>query len=431
MGKYCSLGKLDKNYIYIAFISSITLGIGFISMYFFKKNSKSGIVEGVEPNKLLKTLSRYLGFDLCYFGELILQRYMKRKEEIKNDELIYKDKKRAKIMDYIFSEFKNKLKNKDILFFLFICLINLIDDFLIIFIKAKKNQGFIIFNEEYNSIEFILLFIISIFIFKMFYYKHQHTSITLIIIMELFRYVIRQYNDNNFSFDYFILQGLRALCDCIFFGYIKALMEYKYFSEYKCCYIFGFVNTPILIVLYLIFSHISFKEENLLCSLEYNGSYYFDNIYSIFKNINFIQVLTFLVYTICNGVYQLFVNKTIGQFTMCHLFIPCQITQLIINIYDSRSDWKLLSTVIISGFFEILFTFVFLELIVLNFLGLNKNVKKNIINRAVEDVEISQIDERRNSDILLNENYSYNPDCEDENNVPSQKKNEGNNIENE
>jgi len=429
MGRYCSIGKIDKNYIYIAIISSITLGIGFISMYFFKDNK--GILKGAEPNKLLKTLSRYLGFSLCYFGELILQRYMKRKEEIKEDELIYKDKKRAKIMDCIFSDFRNKLKSKDILFFLFICLINLIDDFMIIYIKAKKDQGFIIFTEEYNSIEFILLFIISIFIFKMIYYKHQHISIILVILMELFRNVIRQYNDKNFSFDYFIFQAIRALCDCICFGYIKALMEYKFFSEYKCCYIFGFVNTPILIVLYIIFSHISFKEKNLLCSLEYNGSYYFDNFYSIFKNINFIQVFTFLVYTICNGVYQLLVNKTIGQFTMCHLFIPCQITQLTINIYDSRSDWKLLSTVIISGFFEILFTLVFLELIVLNFLGLNKNVKKNIINRAVEDVEISQIEERRNSNILLNENYSYNPDWEDENNVPSQKKNEGNNIENE
>jgi len=96
MGRYCSIGEIDKNYFYIVLTASITLGIGFISMYFFKRNSNSGNVEGVEPNKLLKTLARYLGFDFCYIGELILQKHTKRKEETKNDELIYFEKKSLK-----------------------------------------------------------------------------------------------------------------------------------------------------------------------------------------------------------------------------------------------------------------------------------------------------------------------------------------------
>ena len=277
----------------------------------------------------MKTLARYLGFDFCYIGELILQKHTKRKEETKNDELIYFEKKRSKIMDYIFSDSKNKLKIKDILYLLLICLIILIDDFMIIIIKAKKNQGFIIFNEEYNSIEFFLLFIISIFIFRMRYYQHQHFSIILIIFLEILRYLIKIFNNTNFTFlSVFILQIIRSLSDCIFFGYIKGLMEYKYFSPFKCCYIFGFVNTPIIIFLYLIVSHISFKNTNLLCSLKYNDSYYFDNFYSIFKNINFVQISSFLLYTICNRIYQLLINTTISKYTICHLFMPYQLLPL-------------------------------------------------------------------------------------------------------
>ena len=146
--------------------------------------------------------------------------------------------------------------------------------------------------------------------------------------MEILRYLIRIFKENNFIFSVFILRIIRALCDSIFFGYIKALMEYKYFSPYKFCYIFGFVNTPIIIVLYLIVSHISFKEPNLLCSLSYNDSYYFDNFYSIFKNINFIQISTFLIYTLCHGIYQLLINTTISKYTICHLFMPYQLLPL-------------------------------------------------------------------------------------------------------
>jgi hypothetical protein len=427
MGRYCSLGEIDKNYFYIVLTASITLGIGFISMFLFKRNSNSGIVEGVEANKLLKTLSRYLGFDLCYIGELILRKLIKRKEETKDDQLINIDKKRSKIMDYIFSDSKNKFKFKDILYLILICLIILIDDFMIIIIKAKKNQGFIIFNEEYNSIEFFLLFIISIFIFKMIYYQHQHFSIILIILLEILRYLIKIFNDRNFSFLFsvFILQIIRSLCDAIFFGYIKGLMEYKYFSPFKCCYIFGFINTPIIIFLYLIVSHISFKNPNLLCSLIYNNSYYFDNYYSIFKNINFVQISSFLIYTICNGIYQLLINITIGQFTICHLFMPCQLTQLFINVYESFSNLKLMPMVIISGIFEIIFIFIFLEVIVLNCLELNRNIKKNIKNRAEEDVEISKVEERNNTPILINEDYTYNINVEEEEDNDSSQINNG------
>ena len=418
----CSFGEINKKYFYIVLASMITLGIGFISMFLFKRNSNSGIVEGVEANKLLKTLSRYLGFDLCYFGELIL----KGQETTKDSECYDIEKKNSKIIDFVFSDSKNTFEKKDILFFIFLCLINLIDDFMIIFIKIKKKQGFIIFNEEYNSIEFFFLFIISISIFKIAYYKHQYFSIILIIFLEIFRYIIKLYNDNNLQLSVYLYQILRALCDCIFCGYIKALIRYKYFSPYKCCYIFGFVNTPIIILLYIIVSHISFQDPNLFCSLKYNGSYYFDNFYSIFEKINLIQISTFFLYSICNGVYQILINITIGEFTTCHLFIPCQLTQFIINISDSYSNPKILSIVIISGVFEMIFIFIFLELIVLNCLGLNKNIKKSIRNRADEDYLLSKMSEDNYCEMFTNDSEALNTNYEDENKVSSKMKNEGN-----
>ena len=75
--------------------------------------------------------------------------------------------------------------------------------------------------------------------------------------------------------------------------------------------------------------------------------------------------------------------------------------------------------VIITGIFEIIFIFIFLEIIVLNCLELNRNIKKNIENRAEEDVVISGEDESNNSEILINENYTYNTNFGEEENDSS------------
>ena len=234
MGSYCSFGEIDKNYFYIILVSSITLGTGFLSMYLFKFNSGSGIVEGIEDNKLLKAFSRYLGFDLCYFGELILRKLIKGSKKRNNDDLNNIKKKNSKIIDFIISDPKNKFEKKDILYFILMCLINLIDDFMILFIKIKKGIPFLISTEEYNSIEFFFLFIVSIFLFKVAYYKHQYFSIIIIILLEILRYVIKILS--NYSekplISVLFLQIIRALCDSILYGYIKALIQFKFFFVY-------------------------------------------------------------------------------------------------------------------------------------------------------------------------------------------------------
>jgi hypothetical protein len=64
-----------------------------------------------------------------------------------------------------------------------------------------------------------------------------------------------------------------------------------------------------------------------------------------------------------------------------------------------------------------IFIFIFLEVIVLNCLGLNKNIKKSIINRAYEDYIINEFDDRNNSAVLLNDNYAFSTNIEDDDNV--------------
>ena len=72
------------------------------------------------------------------------------------------------------------------------------NEFLAIYLKIKTNNHFIAIDERYNSIKFIILFISSIFIFKMRYYKHQYVSIIIIIALEIIRYIFKiKYNNNE------------------------------------------------------------------------------------------------------------------------------------------------------------------------------------------------------------------------------------------
>ena len=195
-----------------------------------------------------------------------------------------------------------------------------------------------------------------------------------------------------------LIQLIIAFIDCIFLGYISGLMKYKYFSIFKCCYIFGFINVPITMVIYFIVSYIPCKT--FYCDVEYENKFYFDNIYSLFKGeINPIEIITYIIYSIIQGGFSVLINETINKYTIFHIFFIYQILEFINDVitrfinetpFSNFFIWKSI-LVIGLGLIEILCTLVFLEIIELNFCGLDKNLRKKIMNRALIDSEISLI----------------------------------------
>ena len=155
------------------------------------------------------------------------------------------------------------------------------NEFLAIYLKIKTNNHFIAIDERYNSIKFIILFISSIFIFKMRYYKHQYISIIIIIALEIIRYIFKiKYNNNENegrkinSFEELLFQLLRALLDSVFIGYSKILMELKFLSPFKVTYIFGLQTLLIIIIIYIILSYITVDDNKSYCYVKYNNDCY-------------------------------------------------------------------------------------------------------------------------------------------------------------
>lgn len=346
-------------------------------------------------NALLKSFLKYLGFSLFIIGEIIRKK-LSRKEKESETNILSMNNTIKKNLGQNKNDEKYKINRLDIIFMSCISIALLLNEFLAIAIKSIYDLPTIQIDEIYNTIEFTFLFFTSYLIFKLRYYKHQYLSIIIIIILEILRIIIKKKDMNTIKNAG--LQVIRAFIDSIFIGYSKALMEYKYFSPYKALYIFGFINVVILLVISIIVSFIPVGDSSF-CQIMYEGKCYFDNIGSIFNGFSFVQFIGLFLYMISASGIQLLFNFIANNYTICHIF-PYYIVYEFskIFIYDSID----LILLIIFCIIEFLIAFIFLEIIVLNFCGLDKYVKVNIEKRARLDTII--VDDKGSFDI--NEEYS-------------------------
>ena len=120
-------------------------------------------------------------------------------------------------------------------------------------------------------------------------------------------------------------------------------------------------------------------------SLLYNQRFYFDNIYSLFERYNFLELIGFFITNIDYPINIALFNIILQNFTICHIFMPFQLNDFFRNLETYTSNNIILFLMIIIGTLELFVTLVFLEIIELNFCGLNKNIKKNIQIKELED----------------------------------------------
>lgn len=346
-------------------------------------------------NALLKSFLKYLGFSLFIIGEIIRKK-LSRKEKESETNILSMNNTIKKNLGQNKNDEKYKINRLDIIFMSCISIALLLNEFLAIAIKSIYGLDTIHIDEIYNTIEFTFLFFTSYLIFKLRYYKHQYLSIIIIIILEILRIIIKKKDMNTIKNAG--LQVIRAFIDSIFIGYSKALMEYKYFSPYKALYIFGFINVVILLVISIIVSFIPVGDSSF-CQIMHEGKCYFDNIGSIFNEFSFVQFIGLFLYMISASGIQLLFNFIANNYTICHIF-PYYIVYNFSGIF--KYDSIVLILLIIFCIIEFLIAFIFLEIIVLNFCGLEEYVKVNIEKRARLDTII--VDDKGSFDI--NEEYS-------------------------
>jgi hypothetical protein len=193
----------------------------------------------------------------------------------------------------------------------------------------------------------------------------------------------------NIIYEFYILllEFLSIIIESICFGYLKGLMEYKFWSPYKCCFVIGLINTPVILIIYFIVSYVPCNFE-FLC----DDKKHFDNIIDAFRNLETKEYFLLTIYSILLGVHGVLNNRIINKFTFYHLLVPLQLYYFIDNLIEKITNLDEEEDSTFEFVFEITFFltelfmyFIFIEIIELNFCGLNRNVKKNIQLRATND----------------------------------------------
>ena len=364
MGKYISCRKIDKKCFFIL----ISLGIYALVVYIVKIFLPDDLKVRFESNVMMIQLINYIILCFCIIPEIIIKK-MGASKQNKNHHI------------------NNNLSFKNIMIIIFTLILLLIFDFFEMnFRKFKDNEQF--YLTKFYSIFFLTTFIISIFIFNISYYKHQYIPIIIIILLGIIRYIIIIISKkDNFTIKQFFgelfINIIYNICKSFSFGFIKIIMDKIYFSPFKICYLIGFINGFIVLMIYFMLLNVSRDKESSSFSIEYNKKYYYDNILSVFNDYSLGELLLFIYSYSYYPIAFLLFNITIQNYTIGHIFLPYQINAFISNAEEKFNNNAYPKLIILSIY--IFMTLVFLEIIELKFWGLNKNTKRNIEIRAIED----------------------------------------------
>jgi len=392
MKKCISFGYFNKEYFIIFIIFLITSAIEFLLIIYIDKltNNKAKI----RTNKLLSPSLTYIGQFLCFIPLIISKKYNRKKSfySNKNNKSINQSSIEIK---YIYNN-SEKITCKSKILIIIVCILLLVNDLINILINHLIKNGSISFNQSFYFMEYLLIFLISKYIFKLNYYKHQNYSIIFIILFGLLKYLAKLYSETYLEYKYkevilvLFLQIVHACIDSYIIGNIKILMESKYLSPYLICSTIGLINGLIINIFYFIVTY--FPCYNKLCDLEYNNKYYFDNIYSAFNNLSSIE-LFLNIYTIFeSGIYLILIYIIVNDFTICHIFLFYQVAEFadtFVEINNSDKNIFVICIMIVGGIFEIFIVLILLEIIELRCCGLNYNTKRNIKERALIEINLS------------------------------------------
>ena len=200
-------------------------------------------------------------------------------------------------------------------------------------------------------------------------YRHHYLSMVLIIIagvsIDLFLGNLQL--DMTTQLGLFFLRVLRESMYSLSSVVDNYIMEKKFISEYVILLADG-ISTVILFLIFVIF--------------DYNY-FHIDKYDEYFEKFNFIELLIIFGEIITQFFLNLFLLITNKINTPCHCFIVFVFGHIAYYV-----DFSEKSSVVICGLILILFlSFIFNEIIELNFLGLSFNTKRNIMKRVTKESE--------------------------------------------
>ena len=196
---------------------------------------------------------------------------------------------------------------------------------------------------------------------------------------------------------------------------IKVLMQYKYYSPIKLLIIYGIIGTIITTIIGIISTFIECNKfySSLalkICKIKDNTDItYLENFKIWWKDeiniTNITNIILLIIGIIMNFLYRLFYFLTIKYLTAIHIIFSFIFYSYILGWIGNLIKNNNKNTAFIYVFILIMHLIIsfglliYLEIIELDFCNLNYNLKKNIIERSIQDYELENDNDNEEDDL--------------------------------
>ena len=208
-------------------------------------------------------------------------------------------------------------------------------------------------------------------------YRHQIASFIIFFVLDIAFIIIIAFDD---LLEYNLMQLIFIFVSNLFFSfeitYEKKILNNKDISFYKLCIYLGIFSFIFNIIASIITTIVEF---NLNVDDKYK--IYFFNYKNYLEEVDdhvLVEIILIFVFVILNGVYNILQLLTIKYLTQSHVLI----TYIMLAIYYSiLTKFQEIETTSLTLIFSFVFyivgffvLFIFLEIILLNFCGINKDI---------------------------------------------------------
>ena len=224
-----------------------------------------------------------------------------------------------------------------------------------------------------EALEIIFMVIVSKLLLKMEFYIHHYIGLFIFLVLSLIIDIL--FNLTIFKPDilFISIYIIYLILDSIYVTYEKYMMDKLGYSPYNTIFYIGFI--------FLFTATVGVVILSITGGTSYKG---FEGFEIYFNKYEYKYVILHIIYLIG---FRFFINilkiLTVYYFTQIHNFT----TYILIKIFDlvlrKESEYKYFS--ILLFIFQFLGLLIFLEIIELNFWGLDKNTVKNIQARLSEE----------------------------------------------
>ena len=247
------------------------------------------------------------------------------------------------------------------------------------------------------SIEMVVMICISKLLLKYKYFNHHLISIIIFVIIGISCDIILN-NFDDIDTNFFIINSIRIVntgVNALYFCYQKYMMEVHYYPYWNIAFIPGFFLFLFANVL-LVWALVDPLKEKSRRSFIVSFYLYFQEVETGYI-IGKIIIVLFLHIILCPLSILI-----VFYFSPAFILIIFQLSAIIDNLTQKPKESLYCIPLYICQFIALL---IHLEILELNFCGLNKYTKKNINLRGINDL----LDEGRDS-VLETENIDINKD---------------------